>query len=430
MDVGDQSGTFIYHAHTGLDQNWAMGSLIVEDSPSIATADASRYSYDDEKTFLLSQCWHTPMSQIAAGILGSPFEDIPETDSLLINGQSYGEWQEGTNGNSTGYDVITVKPNATYRFRVIALGMDSMLTFRIANHSRLRIIEMDSILTDPVETDHLQLNVAQRYSVLVTMDQPIGNYWIETEMIPGPGPTNGRAILHYAGAPYPDSMRTQIFPDRTNEVELDEWVLSELHPSSSLNQSIVYPVPHTVDKEFVITSKQVNVNGGTKFSINGDIFRDYYPPLLHQIRHGLNFSAKRDPHVYEILVGESVQIVFVNTMSDDGECEQHPWHFHGHAFHVVGQGPDGYNSKEASALIEENVAKNLNQFRDVVTLLPNQTREGNSSGTPCGWVAVRFVANNPGVWIVHCHLTAHMLMGKLFILYEHTDQDPRLAMTY
>ncbi|KAK4764512.1 hypothetical protein SAY87_013950 [Trapa incisa] len=36
----------------------------------------------------------------------------------------------------------------------------------------------------------------------------------------------------------------------------------------------------------------------------------------------------------------------------------------------------------------------------------------NTIGTsPGGWVAIRFVADNPGVWLMHCHIDAHFGTG-------------------
>ena len=30
---------------------------------------------------------------------------------------------------------------------------------------------------------------------------------------------------------------------------------------------------------------------------------------------------------------------------------------------------------------------------------------------PFGWTALRFRADNPGVWAFHCHIEAHFFMG-------------------
>lgn len=34
------------------------------------------------------------------------------------------------------------------------------------------------------------------------------------------------------------------------------------------------------------------------------------------------------------------------------------------------------------------------------------------------WVVIRFVANNPGVWPIHCHIEWHLKMGMLAQLVE------------
>jgi len=47
-------------------------------------------------------------------------------------------------------------------------------------------------------------------------------------------------------------------------------------------------------------------------------------------------------------------------------------------------------------------------------------------GAWCGWAAVRFAAHNPGVWLAHCHVTPHMMMGKKFVIWEHSEEDPFL----
>lgn len=83
VDIGHQAGSYLYHAHTDLDLVWAFGALIIRDGDEI-----------EERTLLLSQCWHVPMSSIFQGLIGAPFEDVPETSSLLINGRSWGVWDE------------------------------------------------------------------------------------------------------------------------------------------------------------------------------------------------------------------------------------------------------------------------------------------------------------------------------------------------
>lgn len=420
ININRQHGTFFYHPHTKYDSTWAYGFVIVDDSDYIA--QDPRYFYDSERLISISQCWHIPSDDIYNGITGNPFVDVPDTDSILINGRSYGVWDndsttDGHYDKCNGYSVIRVKPNKIYRFRVLGFGEDSMVTFEIPEHT-LTIIEVDGILIDPVETDHLELNVGQRYSVLVHTDQKIDNYLMTSKMIPGPGPDNGLAILHYKGASSTASLRKLIRPGETDEQdELTEWMIPEIHHSTSIQQSQIYQFPREYDREIVIRSTQEVIGGYTKFTVNDIVFQAPKENFLKQLRRRVDITNY--PGVYPIRVGEAVQIVFQNRFSSLGVCEQHPWHMHGHTFYVVGSGPDEYDRDTAEVIFNENVTKNSIQFRDVVTLYPNRSDNETMVGTPCGWVAIRFIANNPGVWLVHCHLVAHMIMGKEFVLYEH-----------
>lgn len=69
----------------------------------------------------------------------------------------------------------------------------------------------------------------------------------------------------------------------------------------------------------------------------------------------------------------------------------------------------------------EGMRGNKREFRDTWTLFPNSSVESSVSGTACGWGVLRFVADNPGMWLVHCHVTSHMILGKQFVLYEYVD---------
>ncbi|TXG53186.1 hypothetical protein EZV62_022355 [Acer yangbiense] len=35
-----------------------------------------------------------------------------------------------------------------------------------------------------------------------------------------------------------------------------------------------------------------------------------------------------------------------------------------------------------------------------------------------GWVTIRFVADNPGTWLMHCHLARHFIWGMSTVLIE------------
>lgn len=84
--------------------------------------------------------------------------------------------------------------------------------------------------------------------------------------------------------------------------------------------------------------------------------------------------------------GERVEMIFNNK-----SMMSHPMHLHGHVFQVT-----------------EIDGKKINgAMRDTVNILPNST------------VKIEFDANNPGVWMLHCHVLYHEMGGMMTTLnYE------------
>ena len=79
--------------------------------------------------------------------------------------------------------------------------------------------------------------------------------------------------------------------------------------------------------------------------------------------------------------------------------EDHPMHLHGYHFYVVGSGFGNFNSATDPA-----------RFNLVDPPLRN------TIGTPPGgWVAIRFVADNPGAWLMHCHIDSHLAWGLAMV---------------
>ena len=94
--------------------------------------------------------------------------------------------------------------------------------------------------------------------------------------------------------------------------------------------------------------------------------------------------------------------------------EEHPWHLHGHSFWVIGSGPGKYNESL-------DLSREPRILRDTTTLYPYSGayfQDKIRPGDPCGWKVIRFRADNPGVWPLHCHITAHMIMGMMVVFKE------------
>ena len=429
IDTWPQAGTFFYHAHTGMDILSLYGPLIIEDDPVTYKTWPAAYQYDDDKEFILNGVYHESLENLVQNIVGPVHKYPQKPESITFNGKSYGEWEVEnltTPRPPSGYEVVSVTKGLRYRFRFINAASDSLLLCNISSHV-FTVIEMDGIYTEPVETDELLISPGQRYSIIVEMNQNVGNYPISCKHTDTLGPKNGVAILNYKGGSYPSKQLRQRDMGLGNEsVPLNRWILDDLFPNYALNQTDVYGLPPDVDREFMVDVDDVFNGTQNLYRVNGHYYVDPEIPYYLQLSQSVNISDP--PQVFEIRKDEVVQFIFQNRRGR--RCFSHPWHIHGHTFYVVGEGKGLYDPIKDGEMIRENTkAGNSNKFRfrDTVTLFVNETVPLNkTAGSPCGWTAVRFKANNPGLWLSHCHVTPHMLMGKKFIIWEHPEDDPFL----
>ena len=105
------------------------------------------------------------------------------------------------------------------------------------------------------------------------------------------------------------------------------------------------------------------------------------PNTMNMEFNWLLFNGKAGPATTPLIakLGDRVRIRFVNLGMD-----HHPLHMHGHTFYVTGT--EGGRIPEAAWWPGNTVLVAVAQAR-----------------------AVEFVANNPGDWMLHCHLPHHMM---------------------
>ena len=113
---------------------------------------------------------------------------------------------------------------------------------------------------------------------------------------------------------------------------------------------------------------------------------------------------------YRLALGSVVDVVLQNAVALNNRSETHPWHLHGHDFWVLGYGEGRFEPgrDEAGFNLRDPVMKNTVALH------------------PMGWTAVRFVADNPGVWLFHCHIEAHVYMGMGVVFEEGVHKVGRL----
>lgn len=134
--------------------------------------------------------------------------------------------------------------------------------------------------------------------------------------------------------------------------------------------------------------------------MNHTTWRAQAPPLLSLNRTSWD-SHQMLPFIHSAAQPVTVDLV-VNNL-DDGS---HPLHLHGHSFHVLSsfraQGRDGWGSYNPFESEPPSATKLENPVIKDTVIVPRR-----------GHVVVRFTADNPGVWMIHCHMLVHMGTGMV-----------------
>jgi FtsP/CotA-like multicopper oxidase with cupredoxin domain len=133
--------------------------------------------------------------------------------------------------------------------------------FSIDGHN-MTVIEADGVDMQPVVIDRLPIHVAQRYSVIVEANQPVGNYWARAVMNqncfaytnPALDP-NVLASIHYEGAP--TIQPNTIDPSLSDPVDCNDLNPSDLRPVDAMDAPD-YNVSYYVAASFqAITSDRI-----------------------------------------------------------------------------------------------------------------------------------------------------------------------------
>ena len=184
-------------------------------------------------------------------------------------------------------------------------------------------------------------------------------------------------------------------------------------------------------------------------SVNGRNFLlPSFPPLIQRrqfqendIKCDLNVDCNPSTldcscvHVIEIPQSETVQMVF----SAIGHYHDvHPIHLHGHTFHVVHVGYPEYDSTTGFIGNQNNdiYCDDINcrnegcdsrkctrprwadTFEPEFSIDEKTVRKDTVMVPAGGYVVINFISDNPGWWLLHCHVEIHQLQGMTLIVNE------------
>ncbi|KAK9998485.1 hypothetical protein SO802_018088 [Lithocarpus litseifolius] len=431
-----QRGTLFWHAHISWLRSTVYGPLIILPKRGVPYPFTKPYN---EVPIIFGEWWNAdPEAVITQALQTGGGPNV--SDAYTINGLP------GPLYNCSAKDTfkLKVKPRKTYLLRFINAALNDELFFSIANHT-LTVVEADAVYVKPFETNTLLIAPGQTTNVLLKTKPNFPNaafFMTARPYVTGLGTFDNSTvagILEYEFSSKTKSLSSNI---SVKKLPLFKPVLPPLNDTSFATNfsnklrslaSAQFPanVPQKVDKRFFFTiglgTNPCDQNNQTCQGPNGTMFaasinnisfavpatallqahffgqsnRVYNPDFPIRPLIPFNYTGN-PPNNTMVSNGTKLVVLPFNTsvelvMQDTSilGAESHPLHLHGFNFFVVGQGFGNFDQNKDPA--------NFNLVDPV---------ERNTVGVPSGgWVAIRFLADNPGVWFMHCHLEIHTSWG-------------------
>lgn len=422
--ITGQEGTVWWHAHVSWLRASVHGAFVIY--PKIGKS----YPFPKptaEVPIIIGEWWKSnPIAVIDEAVISGGAPNL--SNSFTINGQP-GDLLPCSDSDTFRF---AVKQNETYLLRIVNAALNTGHFFKITGHE-FTVVAVDACYTKPYKTDVVVISAGQTTDVLVTANQPVGKYYMAAKAynnmdIGDFDNTTTTAILEYIGAGNSSHPTLPTLPDFNDTATVTTFsralrsLASRENPvdvPQNITESLIYTVglglrpcdtPNNCSgPDNMMLSASINnisfiqptisLLQAYYYSIKGVYTTDFpeKPPVRFNYT-GSNISGSLwiptpATKVKVLEYNSTVQIVFQAT--NIFVAENHPMHLHGYNFYVVGEGSGNYKPET-----------------DPLTFNLVDPPQRNTVIAPIsGWVAIRFRADNPGMWYLHCHLDDHFTWG-------------------
>ncbi|UJR07140.1 hypothetical protein I4U23_011428 [Adineta vaga] len=388
--------------------------------------------------------------------------------SILINGRGqYIDTRNGTIGSSTTpfeyLEISSEQNNRVYRLRLINGGSVFSLKFSIDKHL-LKVISSDGIpFAQPMIVDQLIIGVGERYDIIIDnftgIDTTI-NYWVRVDTMDN---NNNSRWRSYAILQYAETKTKPTTVPRTCSVSQPCRILncpfSQYGPSNSddginaficltplnisthddhldqelLSETIQINVKHTLSLTMVKGND--NRTGFESFNYIGMKYPSLTEPILFNPRRarellpcsGRPLTENDGEKCYRAIVAQYNDVIELLIVNHDDD--QHPLHLHGFYFHIVEQGL-AVLDKTTGKFVTNNLNTACDEHAVCTCQSGNKTCATNNMRLvkdtvqlpKGGYMRIRFRAQNPGVWLFHCHTEPHLDRGMAVVLHIAEDR--------
>ncbi|XP_057656269.1 uncharacterized protein LOC130893867 [Diorhabda carinulata] len=379
-------GTHSYHAFADSDRFEGLyGAIVVRKSEKIEP-NIHHYDIDDKNQILV-------LSQTR--------------QNILIN---------GVGPNSSDLTKFVVHKGARSLFRLIhSSGSGCPITFSVDNHV-VNVVTVDADPIVPLEVSSIKLNKGETVDFVLEANQDPGSYFITAKSQCESNSLVGKAIIAYKGAAEGTNLKKFDYVGDLRKFDTGfcggangKVCVGDIRPAEGMEGSLRQL---DVDKRFYLGFDAKSVSGTRKnilstnqYKMNNISFTFPPAPVLTQpydvpLDSVCNESHLPDRchgkhcdcvHLEHIPLGSRTELVLIDQGGND---EEYIFHLHGYQFYVVGYKIPKY------PLTKSEVEKLDENFDFIKRNLQNPVRKHTIRVPKNGIVVIRFLANNPGFWLL------------------------------
>ncbi|KAL6840196.1 hypothetical protein ACP4OV_030006 [Aristida adscensionis] len=430
FNVTGQEGTLWWHAHSSLLRATIYGALVIK--PRNGTAAYPFPKPYAEIPILLGEWWHKNVDDVENdGLLTGLGPEV--SDALTINGLP----GDQTSCKGAGMYQTEVESGRTYLLRIINAAVNVELFFKVAGHA-FTVVAADASYTTQYATDVIVIAPGQTVDALMAASAAPGRYYMaahafESKTVPQPFyRAVATGVVRYKGAPGSAAAAAMpALPAHTDVAAAGKFYCSITGLVRPGDPAVPRAVDHSVAVAFGLdlapcAPDQTKCQGfALVAAMNRYSFR--FPrdvSLLEALFRGVpgvyseDFpgsppaaaAARKVTSVRKVNYNDVVEVVLQNeAYSSVLGAENHPIHLHGFNFFVLAQGLGRFSPAMKSTYNLVNP-----QVRNTVAVAAG------------GWAVIRFTANNPGMWFMHCHLDAHLPLGLAMVFEVLNGPAPNL----
>uniref|UniRef100_A0A0R0GXY9 Laccase n=1 Tax=Glycine max TaxID=3847 RepID=A0A0R0GXY9_SOYBN len=286
---------------------------------------------------------------------------------------------------------LKVKAGKSYLLRLINAAVNTGLFFSIANHI-ITVFEADATYIKPFDSD----------IILIGQGQTTNRGHFSLARAPSNNSTLAGILEYDDDNDTPASNRPMLKP--TLPDINDTSFVSNLNTKFRSLNSAKHPanVPETVDKSFFFTIGLGSMLCPRNQTCEGPNNRTKFSASMNNISFPLPSVAILEKH----FSGQEQDNNGVYYTTDFPVVSLR-------AFNYTGTPPNNTMVKSGTKVV-------VIPFNTRVQVVLQDTRCRESSVTSSwvqhvslgtGWVAIRFLADDPGVWLMHCHIDVHLSWG-------------------